>query len=428
MSLRAKVVGIMAFPVVVLIASASFGYVAERRSASLLDAYQHANQVQHAIDTVLADMVDAETGTRGYLLTGDETFLAPYERGSTAQRADLKTLRDLTSGNPFQAERISRLQILITDRLTTLVQLQAFAPVTARTDREDMIGLMNEGNGLMNTIRGVLEQMSTLETSILQEREAALEDSRHMAFLLMVVGMPGAVLLALAIVFVFAQRVVGRITKIEQNARRLESGEPLMDATPGRDEIGELGRVLVETGARLSMLQNELRRLATVDELTGLANRRGFTTVAEHELRLAERLGENLAVMFVDLDNLKVVNDTLGHAAGDEMLIEAAELLSTTFRTSDLPSRVGGDEFCILLTTAEDPGAKIAVSRLRERAARKNLEPGRSFELSFSVGMVEFDPANPQPLEALMEAADKKMYEEKRRRRAEREASSAVRA
>jgi len=275
MSLRGKVATIMTLPVVVLLGSASLAFLAERRTGTTLEATQHAYAVQHEIDAVLTDLVDAETGTRGFLLTGDTAYLSPYERGAAAVHGNLDQLSSLTAGNPDQAASLQRLQLLITDRLTLLVLMQRFAPVTNSTDHAAMVGTMDEGKGLMDTIRSVLNDLSTQETAILQARQASLEQARHLAFLLAVAGTPGAVLFALAIVFMSAERVVSRITRIEENARRLESGEPLLDAGDDRDEIGELGRVLVETGARLAELQRELRHMATVDELTGLSNRRG---------------------------------------------------------------------------------------------------------------------------------------------------------
>ena len=428
MALRGKVVTIMALPVIVLMASASLAFLAERRSSTTLETTQRAYATQHETDLVLTDLIDAETGTRGFLLTGDPAYLSPYERGASAVRVDLTELASLTQGNLDQAARVQRLQYLTTDRLTFLIELQALAPITNSVDRASMIRNMDEGKDLMNTIRSVLGDMSNQETASLAREQAGLDRSRHLAFLLAVVGTPGAVLIALAFVFFSAELMVSRIARIEENARRLERGEPLEDPGRSRDEIGELSRVLVETGARLSDLQKELRNLATVDQLTGIANRRGFVAVAEHQLRLSARIGEPVALMFLDVDDLKTVNDTHGHATGDQMLRETAEVLVSTFRDSDLVARVGGDEFCVLLATPEDPGAKIALQRLREVAVRRSLEPGRAYRLSFSVGLTEFDPSDPTTVEQLMEAADRLMYEEKRAKRGAPRTSGAVRS
>jgi diguanylate cyclase (GGDEF)-like protein len=423
MSLRGKVIAILAFPVAVLLASASLAFLAERRSANALAATQHGYQVEHEIDAVLTDLVDAETGMRGFLLTGDRDYLEPYKRGAEAVDSDLHQLSDLTKGDRAQDLRIERLQYLVTDRLTLLVNLQAFAPVNDSTDRPAMVSSMDEGKGLMDTIRSVLGEMGQQEVTVLRASISSLEEARHLALIMVVAVTPGSVLVALIIVFLSATHVVSRISRIEDNARRLERSEPLLAAGDDRDEIGELGRVLVATGAKLSALQTELRQMATVDELTGLANRRGFLAVADHQLRLATRLGEPAALLFLDLDNLKTVNDSLGHATGDQMLRETAEVMTTTFRDADLLARVGGDEFCVLMATGQDPGAKIALGRLREITARRNLEPGRTYQLGFSVGLTEFDPAKPSTVKELMDAADALMYAEKRAKHAARAGS-----
>jgi diguanylate cyclase (GGDEF)-like protein len=414
MTLRRKVAVVIALPAMVLVAFAYLAFLAQQRSAAVLEATQHSYTVQHETDLVLTDLVDAETGTRGYLLTGNRAYLSPYERGAVAVHADLAKLDALTSSNTAESSRVARLQYLITDRLTSLVELQRFAPLTLHTDQGAMTDSMDQGKGVMDTIRSVLADLGTQETTVLEARQAELVRAQHLSFLLGVAGTPGAVLLALGFVFFSAKRLVSRINRIEQNARRLQRGEPLEDPGDDRDEIGGLGRVVVETAAKLSELQKELRRLATIDELTGVANRRGFLAVAEHQLRLAARVGEPAALMYLDLDNLKPVNDTHGHAVGDQMLKEMAEVLISTFRDSDLVARVGGDEFCVLLATPEDPGAMIALGRLREVAARRSIEPGRLYELSFSVGMAEFDPAIPTPIDELLETADRLMYTEKR--------------
>lgn len=96
-------------------------------------------------------------------------------------------------------------------------------------------------------------------------------------------------------------------------------------------------------------VEEELKRLALRDDLTGLANRRAFVTVGQQLLRIAERAGETALLAYIDLDNMKAINDRYGHAAGDLALMEMAGLLRRTFRESDVISRLGGDEFCILL-------------------------------------------------------------------------------
>jgi PleD family two-component response regulator len=111
-------------------------------------------------------------------------------------------------------------------------------------------------------------------------------------------------------------------------------------------------------------LDRALLSLALVDDLTGLYNRRGFLTFATRDLRLARRGDETLLVAFADLDDLKRVNDTAGHAVGDRALRDAAVVLRQTFRDSDLVARIGGDEYAVLVRHAGPESAAVLADRL----------------------------------------------------------------
>jgi diguanylate cyclase (GGDEF)-like protein/PAS domain S-box-containing protein len=161
-------------------------------------------------------------------------------------------------------------------------------------------------------------------------------------------------------------------------------------------------------------MQHELLRLSTIDELTGLKNRRAFLETAVPQLKVARRTGHRLTLLFIDLDRMKDINDKLGHLQGDKALIDAAEVLRGTFRESDLIGRVGGDEFCVLLVgTSED--AEVSTARLQEAVEQLNQEGRRPFRLSLSIGSTTFDPENPCSVEQLMDRADRSMYVDKAR-------------
>jgi diguanylate cyclase (GGDEF)-like protein len=160
-------------------------------------------------------------------------------------------------------------------------------------------------------------------------------------------------------------------------------------------------------------MQAELRQQALVDELTGLYNRRGFTTLADHLLKVAERSGEPVAVLFVDLDGMKAINDSLGHAEGDRALTDTAGILSRTLRKSDLLGRLGGDEFCALLVNCSPAFEGVVLARLNQSIEGHNERAGRPFRLSLSVGVSRYDPTDPVPVEELIERADRSMYEQK---------------
>jgi diguanylate cyclase (GGDEF)-like protein len=167
---------------------------------------------------------------------------------------------------------------------------------------------------------------------------------------------------------------------------------------------------------------DQLRALSLVDELTGLYNRRGFLTLATQQLKLCDRTMRPALVVFVDLDGMKRINDELGHDFGDQALIETASTLRHCFRYSDVVARLGGDEFVALAIDAAQEMIGTIQQRLYERLAELNAKPGRRFELQFSVGTAAYDPSRAEMIEEVLARADGLMYEQKRARKAQRQA------
>jgi two-component system, cell cycle response regulator len=173
----------------------------------------------------------------------------------------------------------------------------------------------------------------------------------------------------------------------------------------------QLARALAFAIAR-QQAQLQLRSLSLLDELTGLHNRRGFITLAEQRLKLTSRQGVRSSLIFIDVDNLKYVNDNFGHREGDYALQQIACLLRECFRESDIIGRLGGDEFCILLSQSGETGDLLVRKRLFQLIGRSNENSGRFYALSVSLGIVEV--AGPHDLEQQISRADALMYEHKR--------------
>jgi diguanylate cyclase (GGDEF)-like protein len=167
-------------------------------------------------------------------------------------------------------------------------------------------------------------------------------------------------------------------------------------------------------------IQRRLEQIAVSDELTGLLNRRGFTMMAGHLHKMATRQRNGLAVVFADLDGLKRINDQLGHDHGDRAIRELADVLRSTFRSSDVVARLGGDEFAVLVHAVDRGRLDVALDRLGASVAAVNAHPDRPFALSVSLGVAMFDPATPLTLDELIGEADKRMYDHKQSRRAAR--------
>ncbi len=166
-------------------------------------------------------------------------------------------------------------------------------------------------------------------------------------------------------------------------------------------------------------MEQEIRALSLHDELTGLYNRRGFMAFADHVLKTARRLRKALALIYLDVDDLKRINDTGGHRLGDRALIEIAFILRKSFRETDVIGRLGGDEFAVLAMEMTAMDANTLLQRVQDRLgqfnARSSAEAG--FELAASAGVSLCEPGRPMAIEDMLCQADLLMYERKRARK-----------
>jgi diguanylate cyclase (GGDEF)-like protein len=177
--------------------------------------------------------------------------------------------------------------------------------------------------------------------------------------------------------------------------------------------------ILHRTDMQRKLAESRLKELALMDDLTALRNRRGFLLLTEQELMLArnKRIGLDLWLIFADLDGLKQINDTLGHQAGSQAIIQTAEILKNTFRETDVIARIGGDEFAILAVTNDSDSGDVLVTRIKDNLRAFNLREKLPYSLSLSVGAVQVDPEKSKSITELLEAADQAMYEQKRMKR-----------
>lgn len=161
----------------------------------------------------------------------------------------------------------------------------------------------------------------------------------------------------------------------------------------------------------------ELQRLATTDQLTGLHNRRQLEKIFTHLAGAADRQKHALAVVVMDLDHFKQINDRWGHHAGDAVLVHVARLLRNQLRNSDWAFRIGGEEFCLLLPMADRDGAVAATEALRRRIAGHPCDmDGQIIPLSASIG-VSMYPTNARAFGQLLSLADERMYRAKQQGR-----------
>ena len=181
--------------------------------------------------------------------------------------------------------------------------------------------------------------------------------------------------------------------------------------------LDELARTNAELEERVAVRTAELQALGTHDALTGLPNRTLLHDRLEQGLARLRRGGDPFAVLFVDLDHFKVVNDSLGHSAGDRLLVAAAERIRRAVRGTDTVARTGGDEFVVLAEDCHDhAGAHRIAAQLRDALAEELVVDGRRLSVQASIGVALASSGDDSP-DDLLRSADSAMYRAKERGR-----------
>jgi diguanylate cyclase (GGDEF)-like protein len=414
--LRSKMLALSTIPVVVLIFAVVYAVSAQRTASRTNADVDRTNTVRQLLAEIQNDLEVAESSVRGYLLTERPGMQTDYEDAVADLRRDLPQLQ-LHLAEGLQRKRLERLNELVDERVETFRAVLRVGSAGTRESQARLETLLLHGQTITDGLRGLTEQMRATADELVARRIAARDSAFQRSYLVQVLAMPAAVFVAMALLVGFTAGIVRRVALMRRNAKRLDEGRPLEEPDASRDELGSLSRALVRTGSHLSALQGELRQLATVDDLTGLANRRGFFSQGEHQLLVAARTRTAVALLFVDVDGLKGVNDEFGHSMGDLLLKEVADVLRETIRASDLAGRIGGDEFCVLLMGDPDLDPDRAVERMRATAAAHNARRGRDFRVSLSIGLSALAPGRSVTLEEMIDAADEGMYEDKRRKR-----------
>lgn len=235
-------------------------------------------------------------------------------------------------------------------------------------------------------------------------------------------------LLGIVLAFATARRLGRPLRQLADTARSIGRDTPqtMPRLSGSREVVGlslALRALLHRIGAVTQTLQNsqeraqlleeekrELEQLASLDPLTGLRNRRSFLELAGREIARTRREGGTLAVLMIDIDHFKAVNDTHGHAAGDAVIRDIAHLIRSLARESDIVSRFGGEEFVVLLPQSSFVDACAFGERLRQRIAGHRLAFGeQELSVTVSVGCAQFTPHRTE-LEEALDIADHALY------------------
>lgn len=293
--------GLLSLGAGVLTFQTAQGYLAARGASDRFE------RLHRTLDAYLQSIIDAETGQRGFLLTGSEEYLEPLRTGVAALHSREEALRRFSNGHPRLRASLAALFLL---RREKVAELEKTVALMKSGDRTAALRIVDRGEGarLMGQIRRRVARIEDRQEANMRESSAMSESRADRT----VRGLVAFLLLFLLLLAVFSFLFF---------------------------------RFAREHRTLLALLGRE----AGVDALTGLPNRNFLMGMLELSMARAARGERSLGLLFHDLDGFKEINDRLGHAAGDRVLIEVAARFSRTVRPGDLVARLGGDEFVVLM-------------------------------------------------------------------------------
>jgi len=324
------------------------------------------HKVIEGLENILSVLTDAETGQRGYLLTDKDSYLETYRSALLEIPNAFIEIASLIKDNPQQMNSLHQLQQLSFERLAVIKESIKLHSVEALA-WSLKIDTLDRGKLIMDQIRAIIHQMITREQNLLEGRNNTANKFVQAGSWWVGIGM------------FFAMGILG-ISAV----------------------------IAIKT---ISFINQELQVLSLTDPLTGVLNRRGFEMQAHQYLKMAARHKQNGYMFFIDIDNMKRINDYFGHSEGDEVLRETADILKHCFREVDIITRLGGDEFGVLMTMANDGDEKIAIKRLEEQVDQRNAVcqlPRQPFFLSIGGAVCNLQEIG--DLDKLISEADKAMY------------------
>jgi diguanylate cyclase (GGDEF)-like protein/PAS domain S-box-containing protein len=217
------------------------------------------------------------------------------------------------------------------------------------------------------------------------------------------------------------RRLSGEVESVEHTVRGIRKNRStiIMDIRSVRGDYDGRPAIfgtVVDVTVR-KQLEETLQAAALLDPLTGLYNRRGFNMLAERQLLLARRKEQSIILLAADVDDLKGINDTHGHAAGDEALVHAATVLRGTYREADILARIGGDEFTVFPLDAAGNSVPGLIERLNRNLQQWCGRHSRPYKLSMSTGSAVLDARDlSKTIADLLAEADQQLYRQKRAR------------
>lgn len=317
---------------------------------------------------------------------------------------------------------------------------------TIRYGSDELAGILKSGVGAFRETTGGQQMLTAFHVGkghrdyqglnwiVTASRPAsvALAAAISSAKLILAIGAATA-LIALSLAVLVSRRIAGPIIAITREADRIgrAHGPTMLARQSGSAEVVQLSRTLRSLLRRIGLAEErtreaelratenamqlqedmlKLRQLADTDFMTGLMNRRAFLAVADDAVAFCRRYKRNMATLMIDIDHFKKINDTHGHAAGDDAIKRVAEIVSQSIRTTDKAARFGGEEFVVLLREIDQDTAVLLADRIRTSIESATVRHGDIvIPITVSVGLALFDESD-RDVQDVIERADQGLY------------------
>ena len=401
MSIRFKLTFLLLVLFIVSLSNSILTFKLEGYSEEKLNWINHTNKVLKISEQFLSSMKDTETGQRGYLLTSDSSYLEPYHHGIIEAKRYLQELMNLTIERPKQQFFILNIEQLMNKKFEELEETIKLVHEGKKSDALDIVR-KNRGKELMDQIRRKIVVFNNSELILLEKRKGDFREGR--AQITTLIAVETILLISLSIITIsFLRRsFFSPLKLLLQSTKKIKSGEKVeVHDILSKDEMGNLLSTFYAMSQSVAQREKDLDYKAHHDELTGLKNRTTLIEEMNKSIEYSALSGENLAVLYIDLNEFKKINDTLGHDSGDLILKETALRLNSSVRSSDMVFRVGGDEFIVL---AKNIGSIENVKRLIGKIIHSFQSPiviqgkQKAFSISLGAAILPNDSSNSEEI------------------------------
>lgn len=417
MSLRNKLKVILSILFITFFVNFYLSYTLEKDSESKIYMMENTQKTIHLTTLFIDSLKDAETGQRGFLLTLDPSYLEPYYAGTKKVILYYDLLHNsklLHNYGDEQHKRLEKIKILMDKKLKELNETIQLAKKGTRSEAIKLVK-RNLGQYYMDKIDNIIQKIIQTEAMELQRKKDEYIFTKSRNFTLMVVALTFFILLSLYMVIFINSYLFNPLELLLSNTHKIDKGETIdVKDIVSQDEMGYLLSSFYKMSQKVYIREKKLNYTASHDELTSLPNRVNLHEDIDLAILEAKKNNLKVAILFLDLNKFKAVNDNLGHEAGDLMLKESAKRFASVLRSDDKVFRIGGDEFLILL---KDISNSSDIDRVIEQLLLSIQDPieykSHKLQISVSIGVALF-PEDANIPDELIKASDIAMYAAKK--------------